>query len=268
MKRIAHLSDLHFGATDLDVTQALLDDLFMEEPDLVVVSGDLTQRARTREFVAARHFLDALPFPKIVVPGNHDIPLYDVGRRFLAPLARYKRHITPDLSPLHEDDDMVILGLNTARSLTFKHGRLSPLQMGGIHEHFCGTDGDRFKVLVTHHPFIPPEDDPTPPLVGGGPEALRILEACGADLLLAGHLHVPHSGDVREHHVTVERSILIAHAGTAFSTRIRGEPNSYNLITVEPPDVAVEVRAWDGDGFASWLLTRYRKEGDHWEREA
>jgi hypothetical protein len=97
--------------------------------------------------------------------------------------------------------------------------------------------------------------------------ALRSLAECGADLLLAGHLHVGYTGDVRTYHVAIKRSILVAQASTAISTRFRGEPNAYNLITIEPHRVAIEVRTWDGGRFTPSLVTHYAKVGDAWELE-
>src|SRR2546421_621876 len=118
MRILAHISDLHFGTESSPVVEGLLADLLAARPHLLVVSGDLTQRARTDQFAAARAFLDRVPFPQLIVPGNHDIPLYDVGRRFLRPLHRYRRLITPELSPTFYDDELAVLGVNTARSAT------------------------------------------------------------------------------------------------------------------------------------------------------
>lgn len=266
MRTIAHISDLHFGTEDPVVAEALLKDLAQVQPALVAVSGDLTQRARRAQFAAAREFLLRIPFPQLVVPGNHDIPLYDLGRRFFRPLHRYRRYITADLSPVFTDAEMVVLGINTARSATWKNGRISHQQIEEVHAHLCGA-ANVFRIVVTHHPFIPPPHAATEALVGRGPLALQSLAECGADLLLAGHLHVGYTGDVRTYHVAVKRSILVAQASTAISTRFRGEPNAYNLISIEPHRVAIQVRTWDGKCFAPSLVTRYAKIADAWERE-
>ena len=122
MRTVVHLSDLHFGRTDDAVIQPLVSAIREIAPDVIAVSGDLTQRARREQFRAARAFLDRLAAPKIIVPGNHDVPLYDVFRRFLRPLARYRRYITGDLQPFYGDEEIAVLGINTARSLTFNIG--------------------------------------------------------------------------------------------------------------------------------------------------
>src|SRR6185503_12284158 len=203
MRTIAHVSDLHFGREDPRVVEAVLEDLAASRPHLVVVSGDLTQRARRREFQAARAFLDRLPSPALVVPGNHDIPLFDLARRFFRPLERYKRFVTDDLSPLFHDEDLAVLGVNTARSNVWKNGRVSHAQIETIRAHFAPLPQRMTKVLVTHHPFLAPPGTAGHRLVGRGLQALQAAEACGVDLLLAGHLHVGFTGDVRAHYLTI-----------------------------------------------------------------
>src|SRR6266550_2681089 len=129
MRTLVHLSDLHFGRVDEQIIEPLISAVTEINPDLVAVSGDLTQRARSRQFRDARAFLNALPQPQIVVPGNHDVPLHNVFTRFLRPLDKYKRHITGDLHPTYVDDEIVVVGVNTARSLTIKGGRINADQV-------------------------------------------------------------------------------------------------------------------------------------------
>jgi 3',5'-cyclic AMP phosphodiesterase CpdA len=265
MRTIAHISDLHFGREVPAVVEALLEDLQAVMPSVVAVSGDLTQRAREEEFAAAGAFLRRLPAPPVVVPGNHDVPLYDLVERFVSPLDAYRRHITPDLAPMHADAEIAILGLSTARSFTFKGGRVSHDQIELIRSRLGALPAPTFKVLVTHHTFVPPPGDPDGELVGRARLALRTVEECGVSLLLAGHLHMAWSTDVRHHHAHVRRSILVAQAGTAVSSRYRGEPNAWNRITVDGDLVAIEVRSFDGRRFVAGRTERYRRIGDHWE---
>src|SRR5437763_2204567 len=137
MRTIAHISDVHFATENPAVVEGLLSDLKTIGPHLVAVSGDLTQRALRSEFAAARAFLERIPFPHVIVPGNHDIPLYDVGRRFLRPLHRYRRFITADLSPSYHDDEIAAVGVNTARSATWKNGRISLAQISALRTLLC-----------------------------------------------------------------------------------------------------------------------------------
>ncbi len=249
------------------IVAGLKADLLRQRPSLLVVSGDLTQRARRRQFVAARRFLDDLPIRSLIVPGNHDIPLFDVFRRFLRPLARYKHHIDADTEPLLVDDEIQMLGLNTARPDTWRNGRISDEQVARIRSVFSVSEPARLKVLVTHHAFLPPPGNRSPALVAGAGAALQALEDCGADLLLAGHLHRGYTGDVRTHHLAIRRSMVVAQAGTAASTRRRGEPNAYNLLTLDLAHITIESRSWTGREFAPAAVTRCSRSGDGWSVE-
>lgn len=266
MRTLAHLSDLHFGTEDPALAAQLRTELLALRPALVVISGDLTQRARRSQFAAARDYLATLPHPQLVVPGNHDVPLYDVGRRFATPLRRFRRYISPELAPVYTDDELIVAGLNTARSLTWKSGRVSSAQLARLRAQLTASTA-RCKVVVTHHPFIPPpgsvpEDGID--LVGGALRALAVLDACGVDLLLAGHLHHGYAGDTRTHYPTSHRSIIAAQAGTAISRRTRTEPNAYNVLTLDRAHIAIEIRAWNGTVFAPSSLAHYEFHAGAW----
>lgn len=261
MKKIAHISDLHFGTEDPTVAAGLLRDLEEFQPDLVAVSGDLTQRARSSEFAAARDYLAKIPAPKIIVPGNHDIPLYNVLRRWLAPLQNYHETITRDMHPLYQDDEIAVAGVNTARSSTWKEGRVSHAQIARLQEQFTALPAHLAKVLVCHHPFIPPEHDPEAAVVGRVRQTLKMLAGAGCGLILSGHLHRVSSGDARPYHIEIARSILVFQAGTAISQRRRDEPNAYNRIQLSAERLHLEVRMWEGQTFES----RSRKDFRHSE---
>ena len=157
MARIAHLSDIHFGANDPKIVSATEAWLERSQPDLVIISGDFTQRARVDQFRAASAWLNRLRaagMRLLVIPGNHDVPLYDVVRRFAAPLERYKRYISNELCPWYEDEKVAILGINTARSLTIKDGRINHDQMKMIEERFAPVTPEKTRILVTHHPLF------------------------------------------------------------------------------------------------------------------
>ena len=168
---------------------------------------------------------------------------------------------------MYQDDELLVLGLNTARSLTWKEGRISEEQLLDARRHICAAPANTFKVIVTHHPFLPVPGEPETVLVGRATEALGVFEACGVDMLLAGHLHLGYSGDVCSHHAAVTRSIVAVQAGTATSTRRRNEPNAYNWITLNPDDVTIVVRAWDGGRFAQAAVTHYARVDHIWQRQ-
>jgi 3',5'-cyclic AMP phosphodiesterase CpdA len=181
-----------------------------------------------------------LPQPQIVVPGNHDVPLYNVFARFGSPLDKFKKYITNDLSPSYIDPELAVVGVNTARSLTIKGGRINEEQIEQVRQAMCGIDESVLKVVVTHHPFDLPEGFDEDDIVGRAGMAMPLLSECGADVFLAGHLHVSHVGDTaKRHKLENGRSALVIPAGTATSVRGRGEANSFNLIEFESPRLTV-----------------------------
>jgi 3',5'-cyclic AMP phosphodiesterase CpdA len=213
-------------------------------PDLIAVSGDLTQRARTAEFQAARAFLDRLAKPQIIVPGNHDVPLHNVFSRFIGPLTKYRRYVTGDLDPFYADDEIAVLGINTARSLTFKRGRVNSTQIDHAKERLGTLDQKIIKIIVTHHPFDLPDGRTSSEQVGRADLAMDMLSACRCDLLLAGHLHVSDAGSVAMHSVGGSHDAIVVQAGTATSTRGRGELNSFNAIHVEANRIEIRRYGW------------------------
>lgn len=245
MRTIVHLSDLHFGRVDPRILSPLARAVADTHPDLIAVSGDFTQRARRRQFADARAFLDALPFRQLLVPGNHDVPLYNVPARLLAPLASYQRYISTDLEPTYMDDEVAVVGLNTARAFVARGGgRLSEPQVARAVERLRPLPANLIKIIVTHHPFDLPEGVPTENLVGRAVMAMEHLAAIGADLFLAGHIHVSHVGHTAERYRIAGHSALVVQAGT-MSTRGRGECNTFNVLRLERPNVIVERHSWE-----------------------
>lgn len=267
MRKLVHLSDLHFGRVDYRVVEPLVACVNEMKPDVVAVSGDLTQRARSAQFAEARKFLDSLPKPQIVVPGNHDVPLYNFLARFTQPLMKYRRHITDDLEPFYADDEIAILGINTARSLTTKYGRINERQIESIRSRMCSYRDETTKIVVTHHPFDLPEGHDQRQLVGRAELAMQALASCGADVLLAGHLHVGHTGQTATRYKIEGHSALVISAGTATSTRARGETNSFNLIRINHPYIKVERISWqpETERFAPSLSESFEHTRDGWK---
>jgi len=267
MTRIVHLSDLHFGANDERLVEAVDWEVDRLKPDLVVISGDFTQRAKTEQFREACKFLEGLRdrgHEVLGVPGNHDVPLYDVLRRFLSPLARYRRFIDDTLCPFIELPEVAVLGINTARSMTFKDGRINRDQVDFIRETFARVASDKMRIIVTHHPLFALQ-------VGGEVEraigrqelALDAVEESGVDMVLAGHAHHASSQDAGEL-VTRAGGVLVVQAGTATSTRVREQEQSFNSIDIAEGSATITVHAWRGSEFKANDAQRYEWRDGRW----
>ena len=244
MRTLVHLSDLHFGRLDPLLLMPLVECVHALSPDVVVVSGDLTQRARTTEFLQAKEFLARLPGPRIVVPGNHDVPLHNLVHRLLRPLEKFRRYIEPSLSPSFIDPEIAVLGVNTARSLVVKNGRINEVQLRSLREAFGVLPEEVVKVVVTHHPFDVPSHIGASQRVGRAGIAMAEFAQCGVDVLLAGHLHTSRAGDTGARYALSGYGALVLNAGTATSTRGRGEANAFNLVRLEKNRVGVKRFEW------------------------
>jgi 3',5'-cyclic AMP phosphodiesterase CpdA len=268
MARIVHLSDLHFGAHDDRLVKAVESEIDELKPDLVVISGDFTQRARTEQFSEACEFLERLRASGnevLGVPGNHDVPLYDVLRRFLSPLARYRRFIDESLCPFVELPGIAVLGINTARSLTFKDGRINTDQVEFIRETFARAPAESVRILVTHHPlFALTVGGEVERAIGRQEMALDAIEESGVDLLLAGHAHHASSQDASDF-VTRAGGVLVIQAGTATSTRVREQEQSFNVIDIDDGSVTVTIHAWTGSTFEAADAQLYKHRDGRWQ---
>jgi len=249
MRTLVHLSDIHFGRFDEKLRAPLLEAVAQIRPDLVVVSGDLTQRARAAQFQEARRFLDQLPQPQITVPGNHDVPVY--GR-----LSNYQRYITGDLHPFFGDEEIAALGINTARAWIWKNGRVNRQQLARIREHFQRADTGVAKILVTHHPFDLPAHHGRRDLVVRASRAMQTVAESGIDLLLSGHFHVSHAGHTALRYKSGGRAAIFVLAGT-LSGRLRGEENSFNVIRIVLPEIEVEHYCWGRGEFSRRETQRF-----------
>ena len=275
MTRIAHLSDIHFGAHDPKIVAATEAWLQQRRPDLIIISGDFTQRARVSQFQQASAYLNKLRaagFQTLVVPGNHDVPLYDVFRRFTAPLDRYRKYITNDLFPWFENNEVAVLGINTARSLTIKDGRINRDQIAILQDRFAAVLPNKTRILVTHHPLyaMPIADgDELSEAVGRHRDAIKAVCQAGVHIALAGHFHRTYAESARKM-VENAGSTLVMQAGTATSTRLRNnELQSFNWIHAHRNDeIELQVVAWDGSGFRRGSHERFTHDGNSWTAQA
>jgi 3',5'-cyclic AMP phosphodiesterase CpdA len=260
---IAHVSDLHFGSEDPRVTAALVDALNSEPLDLVIVSGDLTMAARESEFGRARAFIDALAAPTLAVPGNHDITPFRLPERFLAPYRRWQRHVAMELEPAWFGEKAAVVGLNTARRarlrLNWSHGSLSRGQIARLGRRFRPAARDAFRIVVAHHPFLAEVSDAAlqrpQVMVKRARAALGVFQREGVDLVLAGHLHRTYAarfGGTASASAVVAReraaghSVTVIQAGTALSSRTRGERNSFNRLEIDGHRLCVRTVTWSG----------------------
>jgi len=271
MATIAHLSDIHFGAHDEKIVAATEAWLQSHRPDLVIISGDFTQRARIEQYRQASAYLNRLRadgFKVLAIPGNHDVPLYDVVRRFARPLNRYKRYISSNLCPWFENEELAVLGINTARSLTIKDGRINRDQMKIITDRFRGVPEHKTRILVTHHPlFAMPigEGGELAEAVGRHEDAISAMCEAGVHIALAGHFHRTYAEAARKMVENAGKALVIQ-AGTATSVRLRGnELQSFNFIEAKRnSEINLQVIAWDGDRFLPGKPASYTYDGENW----
>jgi 3',5'-cyclic AMP phosphodiesterase CpdA len=270
MRRILHMSDLHFGRTSELLVRTLLEKNRELKPDVVVVSGDLTQRARESQFAEAAEFLKQIGGQQVVIPGNHDIPLDNVFARFFRPLTNYRKYISDDLWPTYQDEEIAILGMNTARSFAHSRGSISPTQIGHARRVFCSMSPQLIKILVTHHPFDFPETVDEKHLVRRAREAISTLASCEADVYLAGHAHVAYAGSTARRYKVAHRTALVIQAGTGISTRTRGGPNSFNLILLQRPFISVQHFDWNAEkqDFLGGTVFHFKHTDQGWQPTA
>ncbi|MFD2738364.1 metallophosphoesterase family protein [Sulfitobacter aestuarii] len=257
MSRLIHLSDLHFGKDRADLLEPLLGSVNESRPDLVAISGDLTQRAREREYRAARAFVDRIEAPVLSVPGNHDIPVHRPATRFLWPWRYYKRWIDSDLTPVHRRADCLVVGVNTVDRFRWQTGRLSHSRARRACAALRQAEPGMAKVIVAHHPLNHPNTTKKKP-IPGAEQALETLIDCGADMILSGHLHVWHAGAFA-HRASDggQANAIQIHAGTSLSSRVRGEPNDYNVIDIAPERFTIARISFD-DATHSFTNTETR----------
>lgn len=264
MTRLIHLSDLHFGKDRADLIAPLLQALADLDPDHVAISGDLTQRARRREYASARAFIDRIDAPVLCIPGNHDIPIHRPLTRFFRPFGHYRVYISPDLTPRVETNDIVMVGLNTVDRFRWQAGRLSGSRLRAACNALQDVPAHKLRVLVAHHPLEHPDNVSKKPIPGAAAALDRLID-CGAELILSGHLHLWHAGEFAHRAGdNTQRNAIQLHAGTSLSSRMRGQPNDFNVIDVTTDGIQVARQSFDeGNGTFETTETRqFRRASD------
>ena len=246
---LLQVSDMHFGTEVPEVVEALVAFAHELAPEVLVVSGDITQRARRPQFRAARAFVDRIGAPVVLaLPGNHDIPLFNLPVRLLSPYGNYCALFGAELEPSHESRDLLVLGVNTTRARRHKDGEISRDQAARVARQLRRAKATQLRIVVTHQPMhvTRPEDEEN--VCHGSREAAYAWAEAGADLVLSGHIHLPYVHPLRIRYPDLQRDMWIANAGTAVSSRIRvATPNSVNVVRRTGAALRYAVERWDYD---------------------
>lgn len=262
MSVVLHLSDTHFGTEKPEVTAALLQVAQEVQPDIAILSGDVTQRARRDQFAAARRFLDALAAPvKLVIPGNHDIPLFNIFARVFNPYGNYRRVFGSDLEPQFSNQDVMVIGVNATRPWRHADGEVSAKQIARISQKLQRASPGQLRIVAVHQPVFVERASDKENLLHGHQQAIKAWADAGADLILSGHIHLAYMRNLGETFPDVTRSLWTISAGTAVSSRIReGKPNSVNLIRYESKQARnCQVERWDFDTASSRFIVAETK---------
>ena len=250
MTTLLQVSDPHFGTERAEVVEALVALSRQRRPDLLVLSGDITQRARRAQFDAAACFVERLGIPaRLAIPGNHDIPLYDVFTRAFAPYRGFVREFGEDFAPAHESADLAVFGVRTTRRYRHKHGEVSDEQVAGIAAKLRAVPAEKLRVVVVHQPVDLPPDRKQRNLLRNREAAVRTWVDAGVDLILGGHIHLPFLRALSRTFPDLPRRAWCGQAGTALSHRIRHEANnSVNFVSYRAGDAEAVFERWDFGG--------------------
>ena len=244
MSVLLHISDSHFGTEQLPVVEALVKLSLQQRPDLLVLSGDITQRARTSQFRDARAFVDRLGAPALAIPGNHDIPLFNLGARLRRPYSQYRKAFGEDLEPVHSSRELLVVCVNTTRWYRHTDGEVSLAQVDRAARRLVSADSEQLRVLVVHQPVAVLRADDVHNRLRGHTDALQRWAAAGGDLVMGGHIHLPYVMALDG----LARPMWAVQAGTAVSSRTRCDfPNSVNLVRwgCHAPARRCVIERWD-----------------------
>lgn len=254
MTALLHFSDTHFGTEQPAVMQALAQLVREQAPEALVLSGDITQRARRGQFRAARAFVDSLrcpgTVPTLVLPGNHDIPLFNILARLFNPYGAYRRAFGADLAPVLSTEHFLVIGVNTTRWWRHTNGVVSPAQVHSVAELLQRAPASQLRLVVVHQPVHVLNSSDVHDRLRGHAHAIEQWSAAGADAVLGGHIHLPYVCALHEGMPGLARRLWCVQAGTALSSRVRGRvPNSVNILRCKAGHAGSESRVeqWNFD---------------------
>jgi 3',5'-cyclic AMP phosphodiesterase CpdA len=249
MPSLLHISDPHFGTAQPKVMEALLRLAEAQRPDILVLSGDITQRARASQFSEARAFCDRLGIPRMLsLPGNHDIPLFNPFQRLFTPYARYLHAFGPDLESALQTPWLRVISVKTTRRWRHKNGEVSAAQIARVVADLQQAEARQLRVVVVHQPVHVLRAIDEHDRLRGWEAAVRAWAAAGADIVMGGHIHLPYVRELSSCVGGLERRIWCVQAGTALSSRVRQEaPNSVNLLRYDGGSLPLqcELQRWD-----------------------
>lgn len=246
MSVLLQISDTHFGTEQPAAVAGVLELAARVRPEVVVLSGDITQRARRSQFTAARAFVDRLPAPTLAIPGNHDIPLFNLAARLFAPYANFARAFGDNLQPQYDSDAFLALCVNTTRPARHKHGVVSTEQIMQIADRLGRARQDQLRIVIVHQPVLAIRAEDTNNLLRGYEEAVHAWASAGADIIMGGHIHLPYVQRIVDDTQTHGGKMWAVQAGTAVSKRTRDQaPNSVNVLRHPPGDLVCSVERWD-----------------------
>jgi 3',5'-cyclic AMP phosphodiesterase CpdA len=244
MSVLLQISDTHFGTEQPQVVEALVELAARQWPDVAVLSGDITQRARPAQFRAAKAFVDRLGAPVLAIPGNHDIALFDLWARLTRPYARHAAVFGAELEPVYASADLMVVCVNTTRAWRHKHGQVSGIQIERVARLLAGAGAAQLRVVVVHQPVAVTRAEDLPNRLRGYAAAQQRWAAAGADLVMGGHIHLPYVMALPG----LARPMWAVQAGTAVSLRVRkGVPNSVNLLRwgADASPGRCDIEQWD-----------------------
>ena len=263
MITIAHISDLHFGREQAEIIDQLIYTLSQIKPHCVIVSGDITQRARKSEFFSACKFLNSLRWPKLIISGNHDIPAFNLFDRFINPWRKWHCYTNYELEPVRKASGFIAIGINTARRsgalFDWSRGRINQDQTDAIAKHVRTVDPDSLRLVVAHHPFWLPEKYKNRRVVGGRDGALAVMKESGVDIILGGHVHSAYT--------KILHGIIICHAGSAISDRLDADSkNSFKVIHGNRRKLSIITHEWQDSCFVSATQRFFQRSSDAWQQ--